>query len=560
MQKIKSIKWMAILLAILLITTISPMTGLAQNETPETNLRLLHSDLETIQKEIKDEGTSVTLRVDAANDYPDEYPITYQWSFAPAGFNQTSVPIEGATDATYVIESFSPETAGTYECAVSDGIMMIPYTVNITFNTAIQWTEFQEVYSAELGESVQIQAKAQSTLGDIQYKWYKWSEADQTFNLYSSDSMLAIESVKKEDYGYWYCEATDGYGWISNTFNLAPNTEFHMDITEFTVVDGETLTIQGNASVSKLSEENDRLSLAWAKYEPYQDEAGNWQEGINDLWLIAEQEGDGTDWGTILDGRAKAGLSETQTEDRITSDFWITITDISDVWEGKFAIGAEDGYGNSHRFDFTISIGEYAQATLTGKDGVELEGVLHPAAKLEITTLENEQDARFQAKLSEREKIIWEQDVSLRIQGIADKYKGEMTLSIPVAEKYNGRQLKILHGLGDKIEVLYGSVEDGMLIFQTNSLSPFAVVTSAETVSESGNTIDNKPSSKPEDSKDQGTTVQINEGDQDKKADELKESPKTGDNGLPIWIPILLMIASGSLIALLVYKRKVHKA
>ena len=37
-------------------------------------------------------------------------------------------------------------------------------------------------------------------------------------------------------------------------------------------------------------------------------------------------------------------------------------------------------------------------------------------------------------------------------------------------------------------------------------------------------------------------------------------TPKTGDSGLPIWIPVLMMAAASVTIMLLLYKRKAHRA
>lgn len=102
--------------------------------------------------------------------------------------------------------------------------------------------------------------------------------------------------------------------------------------------------------------------------------------------------------------------------------------------------------------------------------------------------------------LPEGEEIVVGTEISLKTHGNATKHKGKLTVSIPVDEKYNGMKMKILHDKGDSVEILYGKVKEGLLVFETESLSPFAVVAS--------------------------------EG-----------SPNTGDYGMHIWVMLLLLSA-----------------
>ena len=109
--------------------------------------------------------------------------------------------------------------------------------------------------------------------------------------------------------------------------------------------------------------------------------------------------------------------------------------------------------------------------------------------------------------------------------------------------------MKILHGVGNAVEVLYGSVADGVLTFKTSSLSPFAVVTSAETAQQPGGASDDTAAPGQDGSTDAATAA-------DDAVDSTESIPKTGDNWWNIWLPALAMATAGvGILIALLYKK-----
>lgn len=119
------------------------------------------------------------------------------------------------------------------------------------------------------------------------------------------------------------------------------------------------------------------------------------------------------------------------------------------------------------------------------KTGITVTGQISPAAKLKVTDqLIHQQDSSACAIL----KAMQQEGMGLLLYSISliGDYEGRLTISIPVPAEYEGRTLTILYSEGSTLRSTSAVVKDGLLTFETDTLSSFLILTGANPVRTAG--------------------------------------------------------------------------
>lgn len=393
-------RMLAIIIILLIVFAAMPTTFAAE----ATNLRLAsYGDLtvDGYLLEPEQRGTDVVLYAGATNDNEAEHPISYQWyRITENGYGKhwTVEPerelIEGATQQSYTIKNVSAADTGSYYCVITDGVETIEHGCTVFFNSLLSWSVYPENIVAKVGEKVELKAEASSENGDVSFEWFVWEDGNCIIK--GQGDIYEITSVSQEDYGYWYCRFTDGYTVGFREFTITPGATVSMDISEYKVVNGETIEIKASAeAVSFGEEEEDKPTIGLGKCVLSQDEDGTWRDDLCDeIWLISDVEGDGTEWEYVLDGNCSATAQFNKTDNSYNVDIKITINNISSVWDGKYLICVDDYFENSDKIYFEISVEDYG-IRIVNNGGYELSGELHPGATLWIEPLAQKQTRAF---------------------------------------------------------------------------------------------------------------------------------------------------------------------
>ncbi|MDL2238389.1 immunoglobulin domain-containing protein [Christensenellaceae bacterium OttesenSCG-928-K19] len=406
----------------------------------------------------------------------DDGSIIYQWYKLERNefnFLVPTTPIDGANNRQLAIVP----TAEGYSCRISNATgSNDAYHALLKYQTGLRdelGNIAPDAVQGAIGQRVELKVSPLVDIGNLHYEWYKgWNVSLDT--IISTDSTLVINSVSTNDYGYYTCIVKDDYfNSIGLTTILAPPTNMNINFDTFVVVPGERIEIKGTATSTKIDHADGSphtMTASWAKY----DENNN----VNEWWdLKTPDEDGGTFWELVQNGQVNTASSLNTNGSNMELNFSIVMNSITEDLDGKYVIMIEDSYSNRIFQQYVISVEDYTQTRLVGTGGTSLWGVLHPAAELWITPIEDTAIINmFNNALSTGESIIWMNDVSLGIQGQADEFKGELGLSIPVGTQYNGQTLTVLHSTENGLEKLQGVVKDGTLPITTSGLSPFAVV------------------------------------------------------------------------------------
>lgn len=137
-------------------------------------------------------------------------------------------------------------------------------------------------------------------------------------------------------------------------------------------------------------------------------------------------------------------------------------------------------------------------------------------------------------------------EIDLLKDGAKHFFDGTVQVRIPIPKDYLGEDLKIYKILpDDTLKDMNATIEDGMLVFETDSFSKFALVGTAK---DSGKSPDTNPDNQPNE-KGSNTDTKPNNGN--------GTNPKTGDQYL--LVPIVLFTASlGSLMYFFIKKYGIH--
>jgi hypothetical protein len=110
--------------------------------------------------------------------------------------------------------------------------------------------------------------------------------------------------------------------------------------------------------------------------------------------------------------------------------------------------------------------------------GVTVSGYIHKNSVLSVLVSEQGSEgykAFLNAYNADRQEMIFAYDISLK-KGPSRSYKGELEISFPVGEQYNGQTLTLLHYINGAVEKQTGIVRNGVLSVTVTQLSPFAVL------------------------------------------------------------------------------------
>lgn len=168
------------------------------------------------------------------------------------------------------------------------------------------------------------------------------------------------------------------------------------------------------------------------------------------------------------------------------------------------------------------------------KYGVTLSGnKLTGSMELTVTPLDKDSQAvtSMRKEIPSTKAIFRMYEIKLLKDGKEIALPGEADLSIPVGEKYNGKELTVLFCTDGKVSKLNGKAENGTLTVKVTSLGSFSVVVDASST----------PAGKDNNTTNTNTTPSGsgNKGGSDSKA----SGAKTGDD-TPLEAMVLLMMAA----------------
>ena len=470
----------------------------------DTGLQIIFENcITSAEIDIDDLGSTVVFIVEATNNDSTLNPISFTWN-SDRGTVETIGNI-----STYTIEDVQLEDIGGYYCKITDGGMTITgIGSTITLDTHLKWvTECPVDTYLETGDSLSITVEATSDYGAVSYEWYKWEHE----GIVATGDTLNILINSSEDYGHYQVQVTDGINYNSSVVLVCPKTDLDINVSDIFVVEGENLVIKGTASIlvkedpeKQIAEEYyEDLKVMWAKYSYYEEEN---EYGIDD-WFFCNCETEeeyGTDYSGVLDGHSNAIASYRLESGVLYADFTLSISDISEIWDGRYVISAFNRYEGSVSQLFSISVKDYVDTKLVGDSGIGISGFVHPDAQLFIEPIEDEEtEDFFELAIEDDEYILISKEIYLVITGDAKEYKGELELSFPVGEEFEGKIMKVLHKIGDNLEVIYGTVMDGVLTFRVDNLSPFAITAEKQ------------------DKDDENSTENPNEKDNDNNSEEI---------------------------------------
>ena len=562
-----------VVIVIVLCSFITSFFGVCLAE--ETGLCILYKNsIIEVTVDVNDLGTTVVFVVEAQNSDSSLYPIAFNWD------SDRGIVENHDNKSTFTITDVQLEDRGSYYCYVSDGEISTGVGCYLNIDAHLEWVKECPVDTyLDIGESITISVEAESDLSDISYEWYKWDNDE----MICTGDTIEIEIKSSEDYGHYQVQATDGLNYTSSVVLVSPKTDLSLKVDKIVVVEGENIAITGTASIS-VSEDSDKqiaeeyaeeLMLMWAKYTYYEEDD---EYGIDD-WFLMNGETEElyfTDYSGVFDGHSDASVKYRLEDGLLYADFFISITDINDIWGGRYAIRAANRFEGSASQLFSISVKDYIDITLVGDSGIGLSGVVHPDAKLFIEPIEDEETEQFfELAIEEDEYILISKDIYLVITGDAKEYKGELELSFPVEEEFEGKTMKILHKIGDNLEVVYGMVTDGILTFKVESLSPFAITAKKRTDDNAPNPDDHNDTENlneddvfednevevPIDSKEktQDNVTENNEESSTETKDDkgYKTIPKTGEDGSLLKCVYLFLGCSFILLILLFCKNNI---
>ncbi len=555
-----------VVILLILCSFISLYFGVCLAE--ETGLCIVYENsIIEVTVDVNDLGTTVVFVVEAQNSDNSLYPISFNWD------SDRGIVENQDNKSTFTITDVQLEDKGSYYCYVSDGEISTGVGCYLNIDAHLEWVKECPVDTyLEIGESITISVEAESDLPDISYEWYKWENE----GIICAGGTIEIEINSLEDYGHYQVQATDGLNYTSSVVLVSPKTDLSLKVDNMVVVVGENIVITGTASITVAEESDkqieeeyaDELMVMWAKYTYYEDDD---EYGIDD-WFLMNGETEElycTDYSVVLDGHSDASVKYRLEEGVLYADFSISITDLSDIWDGRYVIRAVNRFEGSASQLFSISVKDYIDITLVGDSGIGLSGVVHPDAKLFIDPIEDEETEKFfELAIEDNEYILISKEIYLVITGDAKEYKGELELSFPVGEEFEGKIMKVLHKTGDNLEVIYGTVTDGIMTFKVNSLSPFAITAEKRvddpTSSDGQNDSENLNEDDVLEENEDEVSLGDNEDDQNKVTDNNEKSytetevekgdkavPKTGDDGSFLKYVFLFLVCSLVLLILI---------
>ncbi|MCD8148096.1 MAG: leucine-rich repeat protein [Clostridiales bacterium] len=189
--------------------------------------------------EVDGEGT---LSVEASNDQGDT-DFTYSWyKLNESTYNYDL--LDGETESTLTVTE-----KGTYRCIVEDTSMTATATFYVTVNSGFSVSADQYYYTASQGDSVTFTVIANTEIGELSYKWYRYDGDGYTL-LDNTSSDLTITADQSAEYK---CVVSDTYNTETIWFTVYVEGE-----TAISKDDAATLTA-GSSALATISEYGDRM-------------------------------------------------------------------------------------------------------------------------------------------------------------------------------------------------------------------------------------------------------------------------------------------------------------
>ena len=587
-----------LLLMVLLITlSIVPVAGLA--EGTERTLYFVDDDGNMIENSSIDETitltpSSVPEDISVPNfEYTGDGTIKFQWYYYNRNTDQY-IDILGANTKSFSKDYLiSKDIIGEfpwYGCKITDGTETIDYTVWPEGDTINLNQEQSVIKTAFPGESITYTCPATSEWGELSYRWEKYDSNACEWVEFSQEKTLTLSNLTAEDYQSYQCWISDSLSTVNVFVDVQypdielPEPTLTVKETKVTAKKGSTAAIEGTMSAPKDNRFDDFMftdSFFGLKHE---DGDGEWgchdfiyfslyqygEDGL--LEEIPEQADFKVDW----TDKITVHIERRETDDTYYQDFKITFEDMDESLVGDYIVAVscaeyfDQGIGvncvtdGSEAFDgieFSVALDDGTEPTPEPTPTPEPEPSAKPEDKLDIDTLSKDQQNTVKDKLlTTLGKEKFDENTSVQYYNIelingetGEAYTHEnfpkdgIDVVIPYPSgmnkaNFNFRLFHFPDGVdGAAEEVLPLTLTEKGIQFHVDSLSPFALV-----------------ASKAEQSTEETVTPGTGTTEPTDKIEDT--SPKTGDDSLPIWIPILMMVTAGTLIALLLYRRKINKA
>ena len=589
-MKRKMKKGFLLLMVLLLVLSLIPVVGL--EEGTEKTLYFVDDDGNMIEDSTINETITLTpSSVPEDITVPDfEYvgdgAVEYQWYYYNSNTGQY-VDIQGANTKNfskdYLISKDIIGEFSWYGCRITDGTETIDCIVTPQGDTINLNQEQIVTKTAFPGENITYTCPATSAWGELSYRWEDYDVNACEWVEFSQEKTVTLSLGD-----YHQCWVSDGLNTVQLIVEVRypdvelPEPTLTVKETKIAAKTGSTAVVEGTMSAPKDERFDDFVftdSFFGLKHE---DGDGEW--GCHDfvyfgpdqygedgyLENIPEQADFKVDW----TDKITIHTERRETEDTYYQDFKITFEDMDKSLVGEYIVaisGAEyfdQGYGincvsdESEAFngiEFSVTLDDSAEPTPTP----ELTPSAKPKDKLEIDTLsKDQQDTAKDKLLIALGKDTFGENTSVHYYNIelingetGETYTHEnfpkdgvdAVIPYPSGMNKTSHSFRLFHyqnGIeGTPIEVTPITLTEAGIQFHVDSLSPFALVSDKiESASE--------PTPKPESTTKPTGTIDTTE----------TTSPKTGDDSLPIWIPILMMVAAGTLIAVLIYRKKSYRA
>ncbi|MBR2222700.1 MAG: immunoglobulin domain-containing protein, partial [Christensenellaceae bacterium] len=325
---------------------------------PETTQLRFKADAESfIQLKAEDIG-SLVLSGEAVNN-DSEKAIAYTWKVGGKVVSNEAVYTLETVDLADISYNYSARL--TISVTASDGMESI--SRDFYLETLYFTEDFDAHGSADMypyaGDKITLTAEAYSALSEtLSYQWYKDGTAIEGAN----EASFTIEKMKDADYGEYSCEVSDGVheNAIRRSFRLMEK-DYAMRISEFKLVDNESLIIRGNAYKNKTEE--------WSYCDVYFINLG---ERIPEYKTDGEEMTELSERGMHLAGLVRNNSYKYETEESFNCDIDIELLDLQRLMLGDYVLNMNcNEYNVDAHLVVTEENGEYT-AKLVFDDGTVL--------------------------------------------------------------------------------------------------------------------------------------------------------------------------------------------
>jgi len=337
---------------------------------PETTQLRFKTDAESfIQLKAEDIG-SLVLSGEAVNN-DSEKAIAYTWKVGGKVVGNEAVYTLESIDLADISYNYSARL--NISVTASDGMESISrdfYLETLYFTEDFDAHGSEDMYPYA-DDKITLTAEAYSALSEtLSYQWYKDGTAIEGAN----EASFTIEKMKDADYGEYSCEVSDGVheNAIRRSFRLMEK-DYAMRISEFKLVDNESLILRGNAYKNKTEE--------WSYCDVYFINLG---ERIPEYKTDGEEMTELSERGMHLAGLVRNNSYKYETEESFNCDIDVELLDLPRLMLGDYVLNMNcNEYNVDAHLVVTEENGEYT-AKLVFDDGTVL--IAEKASSEEVVT------------------------------------------------------------------------------------------------------------------------------------------------------------------------------